>query len=249
MRPGDSLPLLWHWLYFTEPVPTSALGPDGHELLGRFLPPVRYPRRMWAGGDVTFEAPLVIGQAAERTTRIEDVTFKEGRSGPLCFVTLRHRITQSGKPIVNEIQNIVYRERTDLSDPPPKPSPIRSPIQPTAAEADGTMTVVGRHLLFRYSALTFNAHRIHCDEPFATETEGHAGLIVHGPLLATMLAEYCNGLAPGRRLKRFRYRAIAPVHANEAFGFKHDTGSDGIEAAIVKSDRMPAMVAAPDWSD
>ena len=241
LRSEDALPLLWHWLYFIEPVRTADLAADGHEILGRFLPPVRYPRRMWAGGDVTFENPLMIGRPTEKTSSIEDVAFKEGRTGPLCFVTVRHRISQDGQRAIDEIQTIVYREQSGASEPT---------LEPETADDAGTAgtTAIGRLQLFRYSALTFNAHRIHYDEPFATRTEGYPGLIVHGPLLATLLAEYGAGLAPTRRVRRFRYRAVGPVFENERFRFEHQTGSTETELAVVKAQGKPAMQATLEWS-
>lgn len=237
LEAGDPLPPLWHWIYFIDPVPTSELGEDGHERLGRFLPPIRYPRRMWAGGDVTFKAPLIIGRAAEKTTRIDNVEFKQGKSGPLCFVTVHHRIRQDGRDAVDEIQTIVYREKGAA-----KPTPNSETAQP----GDDTMAI-GRLQMFRYSALTYNAHRIHYDERFVTDVEGYPGLLVHGPLLATELAGRGASMDAERQLARFRYRALQPVFENEPFCVEGDRTATGAELRIVKPRTGPAMQATIEW--
>jgi 3-methylfumaryl-CoA hydratase len=206
-RPGDAdsaeAPLLIH-LCLTQPVaPMSALGRDGHPALGGFLPPVPLPRRMWAGGEFVFHAPLRVGDTVTRHSTILEVTHKHGRTGNLCFVTLEHRISRQGDPVLTERQDIVYRDmsppRADAPTPPPAPegSFIRH-MTPSAV------------LLFRYSALTFNGHRIHYDRAFCTGSEGYSGLVVHGPLQATWLCHFAADIG-GQAPTAFRFRSLSPV--------------------------------------
>jgi len=202
---GDALPALWHWLYFLDTAPLSGLGRDGHPAPGGFLPPVALPRRMWAGGRLGFLADLPIGVEAGKVSTVTDVQLKQGRSGPLCFVTVRHEIAAEGTPRLWEEHDIVYREdpRPDAPRPGPGPAPADWPVRETVAPDPV--------LLFRYSALTFNGHRIHYDRDYATGVEGHDGLVVHGPLIATLLADLARRVAGGRRLSGFSFRARAPL--------------------------------------
>lgn len=205
------LPPGWHWIYFNEATRASGLGPDGHEARGDFLPSVPLPRRMWAGGRIRFHAPLRIGDRAERVSVVERVTPKQGRSGALVFVTVRHRIFGPEGLCVDEEQDIVYRA------PPPAGA---SAGTSGPARPDGTETVARLRTdevtLFRFSALTFNGHRIHYDLPYATREEGYPGLVVHGPLLALLLlgAGFERRGSTGRH---FEYRALAPLFCGEAF--------------------------------
>jgi 3-methylfumaryl-CoA hydratase len=202
---GDPLPPLWHWLYFLPLDRQSALGADGHAKRGGFLPPVPLPRRMWAGGRLTFEEPLRIGDRIERTSRILDVTPKTGRSGPLVFVRVRHEVSgPHGRAIVEE-HDIVYRE-------PPQPGEARA-IPPRArASAVWQRTIVPDDvLLFRYSALTFNGHRIHYDRRYVTQIEGYPGLVVHGPLIATLLLDLLRRNRPDAAVTGFSFRASSPL--------------------------------------
>ena len=210
---GARLPEGWHWIYFNEPTPASRLGTDGHEARGDFLPEVPLPRRMWAGGRLRFHAPLRIGDRAERTSVVEDVTPKRGRSGALVFVTVRHRIAGPEGLSVDEEQSIVYRA------PPPVAAGDGGSSGGGNAERPVWGDTVARLrpdpvMLFRFSALTFNGHRIHYDHPYATEVEGYPGLVVHGPLLALLLlgagVERSGGTA-----RDFTYRALAPVFCGE----------------------------------
>src|SRR5271154_6029379 len=178
---GDSVPPLWHWLYFLETHRQSQLSPDGHAKLGGFLPPVPLPRRMWAGGRFEFRRPLCVGETFTRTSRITGVQQKEGRTGTLVFVVVRHEIGNAEGIALTEEQDLVYREH-------PKPGAPASAPQPAPSNATWERKVQADDvLLFRYSALTFNGHRIHYDRRYATEVEGYPGLVVHGPLIATML--------------------------------------------------------------
>ena len=182
-QPGDPLPPLWHWLFFLDRHRASELGPDGHARRGGLLPPVPLPRRMWAGSRFEFHHPLRIGDQITRGTRVIDIKEKSGRSGPLVFVVVRHEISNADGLAVVEEHDIVYR------DQPREKSPA-APPQPTPADAAWERTIQADDvLLFRYSALTFNAHRIHFDRRYATEVEGYPGLVVHGPLIATLLLD------------------------------------------------------------
>ena len=218
-QPGDALPPLWHWLYHADPAPTASLGRDGLPARGGFLPPVPLPRRMWAGGRVSFAAPLRIGETARKTSRVKSIQEKQGRSGALAFVTVEHVIDGPAGEAVREEHDIVYRGAPDPS------APTRPP------EAGPPADAVWRHdhvmdeaALFRYSALTYNPHRIHYDVDFCRDEEGYPGLVVHGPLLATLLAELCRANAGERALRRFDYRAVAPVFAHQPF---HTAGHPG----------------------
>ncbi len=209
--PGDVLPPLYHWLYFLGLVPTAALDIDGHPQRGGFLPPVALPRRMWVGSDVTFNGALRLGEEATRTSVIEDVSEKEGRSGRLVFVVIRHQIAGTDGIVITDRQTLVYRDRPSAMEAPPrgKPAPEGSEfsrmIEPSAA------------FLFRYSALIFNAHRIHYDHPYTVDVEGYPGLVVHGPLLATLLADLVRRERPESTIRRFRFSAVKPVFADAPF--------------------------------
>ncbi len=202
---GDPLPPLWHWLYFLPVHRQSEIGPDGHPKRGGFLPPVPLPRRMWAGGRLEFRAPLRVGESIERVSRIVDVELKQGRTGPLVFVLVRHEIHNASGVALTEEHDIVYRENSRSGDPVPKPQP--APAQP-AWRRDVTPDDV---LLFRYSALTFNGHRIHYDRRYVTEVEGYPGLVVHGPLLATFLLDLLRRERPEAYVAAFAFRAVKPL--------------------------------------
>jgi len=206
VSPGTPLPPLWHWLYFLPLHRHSELGPDGHALRGGFLPPVPLPRRMWAGSQFEFHSPIRIGDAVERRSTIEDVTNKPGRSGPLVFVKVRHELRCNGaaEPALVEFHDIVYRDARQPGDaePPPQPAPPGAAWQREIVPDDV--------LLFRYSALTFNGHRIHYDRRYATGVESYPGLVVHGPLIATLLLDLLHRHAPGADLAAFRFKAVRP---------------------------------------
>jgi 3-methylfumaryl-CoA hydratase len=202
----EPLPPCWHWLYFLPRTPQSALGADGHPVRGGFLPPVELPRRMWAGSRIEFVAPIAFGAALRRTSTIRRVEDKRGRSGALTLVTVRHEIDADGALAVVDEHDIVYREA-------PRPGAQAAPAAAEPARpAEFRRTVVPDPvLLFRYSALTFNAHRIHYDRSYATGVEGYPGLVVHGPLQATLLLDLLDRHRPAARLARFAFRALAPV--------------------------------------
>lgn len=207
---GDPLPPLWHWLYFWALPRRSELGPDGHPARGGILPDLPDGRRMWAGSNVTFHRPLAIGAAVTRRSTVANATEKTGRGGRLVFIEVAHEIADAAGPALTDRHHIVYRPRPDGTPP-------RAP-EPAPATADRTETwQADPSLLFRYSALTYNGHRIHYDHPYATGEEGYPGLIVHGPLLATLMAGNAQALHPDRPLASFAFRATAPVFANEPF--------------------------------
>jgi 3-methylfumaryl-CoA hydratase len=207
---GTSLPPLWHWLYFLPLTRASDIGVDGHTRRGGFLPPVALPRRMWAGGRFVFHAPLRVGDAMTRTSTIEDVAVKQGRSGTLAFVTVRHEIVRDGDDTlaITEHHDIVYRDAPS-ANAAPVAAPVATPAPPDAAWQ--RVVVPDPVMLFRYSALTFNGHRIHYDRSYVTGTEGYPGLIVHGPLLATLLVDLLRAERPEASLARFEFRALRPV--------------------------------------
>ena len=211
LEPGDPLPPLWHWIYFTPKAPAHQIGPDGHPKRGGFLPPVALPRRMWAGGRLEFRQPIRVGDALTRTSTIADVRRREGRSGTLVFVTVRHEIGRDGLVLLTEEHDIVYR---DLPRPgAPAPEPERAPTD----ESTARRVVPDPVLLFRYSALTFNGHRIHYDRSYVTEVEGYPGLIVHGPLIATLLIGEAERQRPGLRVGRFEFKAVHPLFDVDPF--------------------------------
>ncbi len=204
---GTVLPPLWHWLYFLPLHRHSDIGPDGHARRGGFLPPVPLPRRMWAGSQFEFRAPLRVGDAVQRTSTIAEVTQKSGRTGALVFVKVRHELRCNGaaEPALVEFHDIVYREARQPGDaePPPTPAPADASWQRDWLPDDV--------LLFRYSALTFNGHRIHYDRRYVTEVEGYPGLVVHGPLIATLLLDLLRRQAPGADVAAFRFKAVRPT--------------------------------------
>lgn len=208
---GSAIPPLRHWLYFLPLAPTRDLGPDGHPRRGGFLPPVPLPRRMWAGGRLEFRSPLKVGAPIERTSTIASIETKEGRSGTLVFVLVRHEVAAAGTVAVVEEHDIVYREAPRPDDAPPKRKP--APADP-AWRRDVTPDDV---LLFRYSALTFNGHRIHYDRRYVTTVEGYPGLVVHGPLLATLLADLARDHLAPAELATFSFRAVAPLFDTTPF--------------------------------
>jgi len=205
---GEPLPMLWHWAFFQEPVSADGLGEDGHPARGGFLPPADNRNRMWAGGHLDFVQPLSIGVQAHRTTTIGAVEEKQGRSGSLLFITLNHEYTQAGQLCVREQQNIVYREPAV-----PKESSDFVVPEPAWCERFHPTPVT----LFRYSAVTFNGHRIHYDHPYATDVEGYSGLVVHGPLQATLMLQMFQQQCPGRIPKAYTYRGLRPLTADEPF--------------------------------
>ena len=223
---GAPLPLLWHWLFFWAVSPASGLGPDGHPRRGGFLPPVELPRRMWAGGRLKFDSDLPIASEAKRVSHIKAIDVKTGNSGRLAFVTVAHEIGAHGKVSIHEEHDIVYRD-----NPQPGAAPAATKAAPTDAAWSRAITP-DPVLLFRYSALTFNGHRIHYDRSYTTEVEGYPGLIVHGPLIATMLMELLCSQVPQQRVREFSFRAVIPTFDTDTFSVNGKLSADGHEAHL-----------------
>ncbi len=230
---GTPLPCLWHWLYFLPIYPQSEIGADGHAKRGGFMPPVPLPRRMWAGSDFAFHEPLCIGDALERTSTIVDVKEKTGRTGSLIFVKVRHEVRRNGadKVALTEHHNIVYRSAASPDDvtPPPVAAPATSAWERRIVPDDV--------LLFRYSALTFNGHRIHYDRQYVTEVEGYPGLIVHGPLIATLLMDLLRSKLPNARVAHFEFKAVRPTFDTNPFSVHGQPSEDGKTVRLWGRDR------------
>ncbi|MBK6007158.1 MaoC family dehydratase N-terminal domain-containing protein [Ramlibacter ginsenosidimutans] len=224
---GTALPPLWHWLYFLPMHRQSEIGADGHARRGGFLPPVPLPRRMWAGGQFEFRAPIRVGDRVTRTSTIDDVSTKHGRTGQLVFVKVRHevRCNEDTDPSLVEFHDIVYREAQGPNDvaPPPQAAPTEAAWRRQIVPDDV--------LLFRYSALTFNGHRIHYDRQYVTQVEGYPGLIVHGPLIATLLMDLLRRELPGADVASFRFKAVRPTFDLNAF---HVSGQPQVDGKTIR---------------
>lgn len=241
---GGPLPPLWHWLYFWDIAFRSELAADGHRKLGGFLPPLGPARRMWAGSRVTFHRPLLIGESASRTSTISDIKQKQGRSGGLTFVTVVHEIAGHEGPAITDEHDIVYREPAPDTAPSEQPAP-----RPAPEGADRSETwIADPVLLFRYSALTFNGHRIHYDAPYATETEGYPGLIVHGPLLATLMAGAAARHRGGAPLAAFEFRAMSPVFSGDRISVNIADTDEGADVWIRSAAGSYAAKGATRWA-
>jgi 3-methylfumaryl-CoA hydratase len=245
---GDPLPPLWHWVYLLERPPQRDLGPDGHPADGPFLPPIPHRRRMFAGGRVEYRAPLRIGDEITRRTALAGWTVKQGRAGELLFVTIRHTFTRAGDLLATEEQDLVYRsDPTGTQTPAPAPAQAPAPARqapPPAPAGDWRLDACPDPvLLFRFSALTYNAHRIHYDAPYATTVEGHPGLVVHGPLLALLCLELPRRHAPGRAVTQLSFRARRPVYAGQRFTAAGSAAGHACELAITTADGTQAMTA------
>ena len=240
---GEPIPLGWHWFYFLEATPASGLAHDGHAKRGDFLPPVPLPRRMWAGGRFEFRRALRMGESARRDSAIVAVEPKRGKSGDLVFVTVRHTIIGSGEVTAIEDHDIVYREAAKPGEPQPagKPGPQR-PAWSRSLVGDPV-------LLFRYSALIFNAHRIHYDLPYVTAEEHYPGLVVHGPLQATLLLDLCRRHST-RPVRTFEYRAMHPLFHTETFSINGNPSADGSSAEVwtANANGWTAMRAAVEFA-
>jgi 3-methylfumaryl-CoA hydratase len=219
--PGGIVPPLWHWLYFLPVAPMSEVGADGHPERGAFLPPVPLPRRMWAGGRLTFHKALNAGEHAKRTSTIVHIDDKTGRTGRLVFVTVKHDIETLGELVIEEEHDIVYR------DAPTAGVPAKEPARAPAGEAWRRTLSADPVLLFRYSALTFNGHRIHYNHPYATQQEGYPGLVVHGPLIATLLVDLVQRELPDATLATFAFRALRPTFAGSPLTLCGSPTNDG----------------------
>jgi 3-methylfumaryl-CoA hydratase len=234
---GTALPPMWHWAYFLETEPYTELGADGHARPSDFMPPVALPRRMWAGGRLEISAPLRIGDAARCTSTIANVTRKSGRSGELCFVTLRFDFQTDGKICLSEEHDIVYRAeaRPHNKSPHPPPAPLDAEFS-EQVDADPLM-------LFCYSALTYNTHRIHYDLKYCQEVEGYEGLVVHGPLTATQLIGLAGRHSRGAIIKRFEFRAVSPIFDTASHTINAQRNGKNLELWAANSNGALAMSA------
>jgi 3-methylfumaryl-CoA hydratase len=237
---GDPLPALWHWMGWTPETPMAELGPDGHPAKGGFLPPVPLERRMWAGGRLEFLAPLRIGETLHRRSEILNVAEKTGSTGRMVFVTVRHEVTGQEGLAIREEQDIVYIAMPDRFTPPP---PVPAPS--AAWRQDVAMDSVR---LFRFSALTFNAHRIHFDLPYATAVEKYPGLVVHGPMQAMLLMQAARGRSGGNVPRGYRFRGVRPLFHFDALSLQGEGVADGAEAlATVNGEGLVCMRADIAW--
>ncbi|MES1924373.1 MaoC family dehydratase N-terminal domain-containing protein [Salinisphaera sp. T31B1] len=231
---GAALPLLWHWAFFQEPVVAEGIGEDGHPARGGFLPPADNRNRMWAGSRLRFVEPLRVDTPAVRESEIIAIKEKQGRTGSLLFVTVAHRYHQDGRLAIDEEQDIVYRE----------PSPPKLSLDRAVSQSQWHETITPDPVfLFRYSAVTFNAHRIHYDWPYVTEAEGYPGLVVHGPLVATLLIRaFCNA-HPNARVDTFSFRGLRPLVAPKPFDVCGRIESTGSARLWAHNDDGPAQEA------
>lgn len=237
LGPGDALPPLWHWFYFLPRVPGSRIGKDGHPERGGFLPPVALPRRMFAGARLKFLHPLIIGRPATRIGTVRNITEKHGGSGTLVFVAVEYKIEQDGRVCVEEEQDIVYREPGARV-----PAPAVKDLPAPPAGAWSRTIAPDPVLLFRFSALTFNAHRIHYDRPYAVNEEGYPGLVVHGPLTAVLLLDLVHRHTD-RTVSAYTFRGRAPLFDLAPFRLVGQTKDNTVELEAVGPDGVVAMSA------
>jgi 3-methylfumaryl-CoA hydratase len=231
---GDPVPSGFHWTLFAPIARQSQLGPDGHPRRGGFLPPVKLPRRMWAGSRIRFDTPLHVGDRVEQSSVIERIEEKHGRAGALVFVKIRHTVTGPAGTAVEEERDLVYREpRKGDADEAPAQAPPKSPWH-RAIVADDV-------LLFRFSALTFNGHRIHYDRRYATVEEGYPGLVVHGPLLATLLLDLVRRHLPAAALERFSFKALRPTFDVSPFSVEGEPDTEARRVRLWSTDNQGAV--------
>lgn len=240
---GTRLPELWHWLYFLPHHRQSEIGEDGHAKRGGFLPPVPLPRRMWAGGRLNWEQgnPLKVGDKVERTSTIASVTHKAGRTGELVFVLVRHEVRNGRGLALTEEHDIVYRAAAQPGEagPPPTPAPKDAAFSRDIAPDDV--------LLFRYSALTFNGHRIHYDRDYVTKVEGYPGLVFHGPMQAALLVEFAAHLHGGVAPKKFSYRGLQPLFEGGEFSVNANEIAEGLDIWVANTAGIPTMRGTASW--
>jgi 3-methylfumaryl-CoA hydratase len=239
---GDIAPFTVHWCLAQPVFPMSMLGPDGHPTRGGFLPPVPLPRRMWAGGELEFLDPLRVGDEATRTSRISDVTLKTGSTGTLCFVSVEHLVTTARGTAIRERQDIVYRE---MGGPQPA-APAKAAPSPRLAQ-HSEIHMADPVLLFRYSALTFNGHRIHYDRDYVTKVEGYPGLIFHGPLQAAFIVELAAKLRGGKPPKKLSYRGVQPLFEGSEFSVNANDNGSAMELWTANAEGQPTMKGAATW--
>jgi 3-methylfumaryl-CoA hydratase len=241
-KAGDAAPFTVHWCLAQPVFPMSMLGPDGHPTRGGFLPPVPLPRRMWAGGELEFVDPLRVGDEAKRTSRISDVAVKTGSTGTLCFVAVEHIVTTARGTAIRERQDIVYRE---MGGPQPA-APAKAAPSPRLAQHCETH-MADPVLLFRYSALTFNGHRIHYDRDYVTKVEGYPGLIFHGPLQAAFIVELAAKLRGGKPPKKLSYRGVQPLFEGSEFSVNANDNGSAVELWTANAGGQPTMKGTATW--
>jgi 3-methylfumaryl-CoA hydratase len=237
--PGAELPPLWIWLYFLPLAPASEVGPDGHPKRGHFLPPITLPRRMWAGSRCTFHAPIRIGDEVSRVSTILNVAEKSGKAGDMVFVTVRHLVSANGTLAFEEEQDIVYVGIPERFSPP-----AAAPVPPCDWREDFAVDPV---VLFRFSALTFNGHRIHYDRPYATDVEKYPGLVVHGPLQAMALMGAALRHAEGRAPRRYEFRGMRPLFDFDAVSLNGVGTDNGMDLFTSNAEGATGMKASVTW--
>lgn len=239
--PGSELPPLWTWLYFLPLAPMGKVGPDGHPKRGDFLPPIDLPRRMWAGSRCTFEGPVRIGDQIRKTSTIVKVTEKTGNAGVLVFVTVKHEVSAMGRAVMTEEQDLVYMDIPAVWQPPaPVPLPPCAWTEPVAIDPV---------FLFRFSALTFNGHRIHYDRTYATEVEHYPGLVVHGPAQAVLLFDAATRRHPDKRPAGFTFRGVRPLFDFDEVSLNGAPREDGaIDLFTANADGAIGMQASISWA-
>ncbi len=256
--PEARVPITQHWCLALQTEPISRLARDGHARLGGFLPPVPLPRRMWAGGDLSFHDSLRVGDTVERVSRVVDVQGKQGRTGPLCFVTVAQEFSTARGLAVRETHVLVYRDTRDAGRPAETTPPDRN-AQRTASEAAATpsqgeqgptdwqcVVDIDAVRLFRYSALTFNGHRIHYDRDYCRE-EGYSGLLVHAPLQVSLLTEFAHSIKAGQAPRTFTYRAVRPLFDGTSTALRPTATNDGLDLWIAAPDGVTTMIAKAAW--
>jgi 3-methylfumaryl-CoA hydratase len=237
--PGDPAPRLIHFCLAQPAVPQDELGSDGHPARGGFLPPVPLSRRMWAGSELSFRQDIRVGDMVRRVSRIADVVLKEGRTGPLCFVAVAHRIEANGALALEERQDIVYRG-TETGG-------VASPPAPAETGTHRREIEMSAPLLFRYSALTFNGYRIHYDRRYAVEVEGYPGLVVHGPLQATLLLNFASAIR-GAPPSRFAFRSLSPLFDDDPVRLHARENGEKLKLWTARENGPVAMTAEAAWS-
>jgi 3-methylfumaryl-CoA hydratase len=230
-----------HWCLCLPDAPTAELGEDGHPKRGGFMPPVPLPRRMWASSEMTFHAPLAAGVEVVRRSTISEIAEKSGASGPLVFVTLDHETSANGVLAISERQSVVFREAPSAAAAVASPSGTGS-TDLTGWQIHRTITP-SEPLLFRYSALTFNSHRIHYDQPYATGVEGYRGLVVHGPLIATLLLDMAAREFGANALKQFSMRAVSPAFVGVPLHIAAKADGRNVALAALGDDGRTVMSA------
>ena len=241
---GAVLQPLWHWVYFSDWPATSELGEDGHPREGHFLPPIPHRRRMFAGGRLTMETPLRIGAHVERESKVTQTTVKHGRTGSLLFATIEHVYRQGDEIWLTEQQDLVYRSGGSTTATFKQTTePLALPEHTWSRRLETTAS-----LLFRFSALSSNAHRIHYDYPYATQVEGFPALVVHGPLLAIQMAELIRENVPDRRIRVFEFRLLQPVFLGDAVAVQGQSDGNLARVSVVSGHGTEHAAAQVEWA-